>query len=155
MILPNCNSKDPEVNKMFQLVDEKLSELYSVHGTVELRGDMRLQKPPSNPTTTRDMNNNSLARAWLFYDGVNHEILNSYNIAKVEQGPIAGSYYVSISVRPNTDDPVVIVNANVGGALSASALVAVDGSLMTIAIQTSTFAGAPTDSYVYMVMYGD
>ena len=154
MILPNCNSKDPEVNKMFQLVDERLSELYSVHGVVELRGDMRLQEPPSSPTTCRDMNSNSLAKAWLYYDGANHNIINSYNVDSVEVGTGAGSYIAKIKVRPTTDHPIVIVNAATTTPLAAMATITESGTQLTVSIQSSTFAGVATDAYIYPVMLG-
>lgn len=41
MILPNSNTGNRRIDEMFQLIDEKLSELYSIHGEKVSRGKQR------------------------------------------------------------------------------------------------------------------
>jgi hypothetical protein len=117
MIIPACNSKDPEVNRLFQLVDEKLSELYSLHGSQSPRDAITLQKSTNKPTAG-GVYRNSIVRAWC-YSTVSAagdvSIVNSFNVATVTRSG-SGIYIYKYSSPPENSKCI-----GIGGVYSGPA----------------------------------
>ena len=101
-------SGDAQLQNMFRLVDEQISELYSIHGEMKYRGAMALGSEKGTETTGK-VYSESVAKAWVYYNTQTGNILRSYNVSDVTAvPPFAGINVIKFATPMNSDKYVAI-----------------------------------------------
>lgn len=152
-------SGDVELQTLFRHIDEQLSELYSLHGIKGFRGNPVLKDASTEAVKNNELRAQSVAKAWLYYDGSDHQIISSYNINKVVVAPGSGSYVVYLNTPVASEYPAAVGTAQTAASyftISLTAYTSPSDNQTSVVVNTyDVVGGALADAYFYLVVYGD